>query len=951
MARLNVPIASGVRTPVLNSMKSRSSLNWLPLVLAGGWFVLLGCSPGLPLLAQEPPIVGPAIGVLPGVDPGELLLGELACVSCHAAPDSIKTRLNSRGAPRLGTAGLKLTPQYLRNYLASPGREKPGTTMPDVLGTVDPKQREPAVEELVHFLLANAPKAASGENTGDSSRAATGRELFHTVGCVACHAPELPAGSTAAATLAKLREESVPLPELARKMSVADLTSFLKDPQRFHPSGRMPSLNLTDQQANALAIYLLRKQLPPSQADAAKQRVPGLAYQYFESSQIHQVGDLEHLAPVSEGTTDTLSLPAAHRPENFGYRFTGQLRAPVSGEYAFALISDDGSKLYIDGKEVVDNDGEHAATEVHRSLQLTAGDHELSVLFFNAGGEFGLRVGWQPPGAKREIIPASALFHSELKLTPVDATPFTLDDAKAAGGRDRFTAAGCASCHELNGESPKAPATAKPLLELNPEGGCLADHPPTAAARYSLSPAQVAALRATIRNARALTTPLDARTQAAYVLTRLNCIACHARDDIGGPSPARSPYFTSVGNVDLGDEGRLPPHLNGVGAKLRPDWLRQVLLQNATARPYLATHMPQFGSNQVAQLASLLAQADGLAPTETAVPPADAKYGRKLVGTGGMSCITCHVFAGHKSLGVPAMDLTLMSKRLRAEWFLRYVINPIALRPGTRMPSFWPEGKSTRQDILNGDTARQTQAIWAFLSSPKDLGLPDGLIQGQVELVADKAAVIYRNFVTGSTRSIAVGYPERANLNWDANELRLATIWQGPFLDASRHREGRGEGFVDALGYNVVRFPTGPPLAIFKQPDEKWPTSSGRTAGFRMKGYTLDEQRRPAFHYEFAGIQVEDYPVAKATDTEAYFVRTISFQGAAPEGNLWVRAWAGASAEANPDGTYLLDGKLKMRIPNPPGAPVIRQSAGHSELLIPITLANGAAKLIEEIVW
>jgi len=147
-----------------------------------------------------------------------------------------------------------------------------------------------------------------------------------------------------------------------------------------------------------------------------------------------------------------------------------------------------------------------------------------------------------------------------------------------------------------------------------------------------------------------------------------------------------------------------------VGNKLRPEWLREVLLQGqgASVRPYMATRMPQFGESNVATLLENFEKADGAAPRygEPSADSGDLKYGRALVGAGGLSCISCHNFASYKSLGIPAMDLTQMSKRLKHDWFHRYLLDPPSLRPGTRMPVFWPEGKSLRDDILQGDIHR-----------------------------------------------------------------------------------------------------------------------------------------------------------------------------------------------------------------------------------------------------
>src|SRR5207244_5253844 len=108
----------------------------------------------------------------------------------------------------------------------------------------------------------------------------------------------------------------------------------------------------------------------------------------------------------------------------------------------------------------------------------------------------------------------------------------------------------------------------------------------------------------------------------------------------------------------------IPPHLNGVGAKLRPEWIKSVLTEGATVRPYMATRMPQFGELNVRHLVDAFEKADarpGAAPQPDVFAPGVAsdsnKVGRVLIGTTGLSCVQCHMFAGNKSLGVPALDL------------------------------------------------------------------------------------------------------------------------------------------------------------------------------------------------------------------------------------------------------------------------------------------------------
>jgi hypothetical protein len=296
------------------------------------------------------------------------------------------------------------------------------------------------------------------------------------------------------------------------------------------------------------------------------------------------------------------------------------------------------------------------------------------------------------------------------------------------------------------------------------------------------------------------------------------------------------------------------------------------------------------------------------------------------------------------------MDLTLMTKRLKKDWFQRYLLDPSSLRPGTRMPAFWPEGKSTRADILAGSTDRQIDAIWAYLSRAKEVGIPDGLIRGKIELIAEKEAIIYRNFIEGSSRSIGVGYPEKANLSFDANDLRLLMIWQGPFIDAAKHRQDRGEGYVGPLGYNVLKFPKGPSFAVLEDAKSKWPDIAGKKGGFQMRGYSLDEKQRPAFRYSFGQVQIEDYPVAVGDESDAFFLRTLTLRSEQPIDNLWFRAWAGSSIEEKPAGTFIADGKVKFKFSSA-GKTVLRQTERQSELLVPVVFKGREAKIVEEIIW
>ncbi len=892
------------------------------------------------------PFFALAVSVTAAIEPGEILLGEMNCVACHEAAPAVKERLASRQSPRLGAEGVKASPQWLRAFLANPQSEKPGTLMPDMMHNLAPAEKDAAADALTHFLVSLQP-AESGVQAGASSAAITaGGELYHSLGCAMCHAPfDPPRGKEGDAAaideMKKLAETAVPLGDLARKYSVGELTAFLRDPLRTRVSGRMPSLKLNDGEARDIAMYLLRAQVPAG----AAAKLGGLAYEYYEKG-LPELPEFDRLTPDATGTCENFTLAVAKRKGDFALRFRGVITVPTDGEYKFYTMSDDGTRLYIDEKIVVENGGIHPEQERSGVVKLSAGDHTIGVQYFDGGGNTALKVEWKPPGGKHEGIPAKILSHEGQPMRPLGNAPFAVDAAKAARGKELFAQMNCAACHQL--AAPGAKVRALGEIKGRQPGGCLATNPKPGVPRFEINDRQRAVLLAQLGAQELLAVPLDAGEQIKRTMTTLNCYACHQRDHRGGADGMRREYFASVGEVDLGDEGRIPPHLNNVGAKLQSEWIKTVLAKGGAVRPYMATRMPQFGEANVKLLPALFEQADAGAALNFPADANAAKFGRKLVGVGGYTCIACHVFAGHKSLGVPALDLTTAPARLKPAWFGAYLLDPQSLRPGTRMPSFWPGGVAANRDVLGGDTDKQIGAIWAYLANGKDGDLPAGLVQGQQEIVAENEAVIYRNFIEGAgSRAIGVGYPEKANLAFDANEMRLALVWQGAFIDAAKHRTGRGDGFQKPLGANVVKGPPGPPFAVLESESAAWPEAVGKDAGYQFKGYRLDDKQRPAFRYTFNGAEIEDYPIATPGEVDAGLKRTISV--AAPHGieRLYFRA-AVAEKIDEKDGAFLV-GKMTLKFPG--SKPVVRAANGKSELLVPLAFSGGEAKFVEEFAW
>src|SRR5690606_10865835 len=95
--------------------------------------------------------------------------------------------------------------------------------------------------------------------------------------------------------------------------------------------------------------------------------------------------------------------------DSFSIRYTGYIQISTAGSYTFFTTSDDGSKLYIDGEEVVDNDGDHGSQERSGTVTLTKGLHPIQVLFYENGGGEILEVRYSGPAIGKQLLPFTIL--------------------------------------------------------------------------------------------------------------------------------------------------------------------------------------------------------------------------------------------------------------------------------------------------------------------------------------------------------------------------------------------------------------------------------------------------------------------------------------------------------------------------------------------------------------
>lgn len=867
---------------------------------------------------------------------GRLLLAELNCLACHSGGPAAMDGFGRKQAPDLSEVASRVRLDYLRAMIADPQHAKPGTTMPRM--PLEPEsERSRKVEAIVHFLAEGSYTVA--DELPDRKAAERGRRLFTEVGCAGCHDP-------IARKAGKPLPGSIPLGKLAAKYSVDSLAQFLRDPLAVRHSGRMPSLNLSQQEARDVASALVEGiELPPN-----------VRYRVYPGD-FEQLPEFSKLKPAAAGQSVGFDLAAAKLRNNFAIQFEGYLHLEKPGAYKFYLTSEDGARLLIDGRTIVANDGLHPATEKEADKnQLAAGPHRVLLEYFDRGGDTELAVEFE---SRREVPRQGLAASMSLERDgPAVQRLFRADPKLAAEGARLFASAGCAACHVLKrGENRIASQLSVPRFDrLRLDRGCLADEPPPAAPRYGLTGVQRAALRQALTATKAsIVTP---ETVIARTMATFNCDGCHVRGGRGGVPPARNDFFATTAR-EMGDEARIPPTLDGVGAKLTEGYLKRVLDRGAKDRPYMLTRMPRFGGGNVGHLAPLFAAVDKqrwppLAKLD--LPEYRIKSdGRMLVGGRAFSCIKCHNFGKYAGEGIQAIDMTTMTQRLRPEWFGRYVRDPAGLRPGTRMPAAWPKtGRSMLRDVLGGDCDRQIAAVWAYLSDGRQAAAPFGVGGQPIELVPDKEPIVYRNFIAGAgPRGIAVGYPEKVNLAIDGNQLQLVLVWRGPFIDASRHWSGRSEGFQGPLGDHVLPLAGGVPLAQFGTPEQPWPQDPAKALGYQFEGYDFDAQRRPTFHYHWRQLHVDDFYEPQAQSAGAPDLeRTLELAGTLPGSRVFFRAARAQHIEPASDGWFSVDKSWSMRVRTDGGAEyIVRRSGGEMELLVPVELTGGRQTIRQTIRW
>jgi hypothetical protein len=154
----------------------------------------------------------------------------------------------------------------------------------------------------------------------------------------------------------------------------------------------------------------------------AEERLPGVLVRVYDVGRESQwlpaivPGQLPNVVKV----LPTVDLRSERKDfgaleSNFVTEVVGYLDIQKAGTYTLRLTSDDGAKLWIDGRLIVDHDGTHGPTPKDNRTFLGPGSHSLRIGHFNGSGDAQLTLEWQLPGVRQptlEVVPAAVLSHA-----------------------------------------------------------------------------------------------------------------------------------------------------------------------------------------------------------------------------------------------------------------------------------------------------------------------------------------------------------------------------------------------------------------------------------------------------------------------------------------------------------------------------------------------------------
>jgi S1-C subfamily serine protease len=143
----------------------------------------------------------------------------------------------------------------------------------------------------------------------------------------------------------------------------------------------------------------------PLPAVSEEGNMPGWRYQLYDLK-TNLLPDFKSLQPVETGIAKELDLEkiASGRKDYFAVVLEGRIRVDADGLYRTVLVSDDGSKLYLHDRLIIDHDGNHPPKAASDVVFLEKGWHPIRIEYFQGNGQRMLQLAMQPFGPRAAVL-------------------------------------------------------------------------------------------------------------------------------------------------------------------------------------------------------------------------------------------------------------------------------------------------------------------------------------------------------------------------------------------------------------------------------------------------------------------------------------------------------------------------------------------------------------------
>jgi cytochrome c len=284
-------------------------------------------------------------------------------------------------------------------------------------------------------LIINPFDAERKTEEAESATVSPGERLMAKSDCRTCHNPKVPTVGPSYVQIAeRYKNEPANVEKLAQKVIKGGSGTFGVAAMSAHP-------DLTPEDANALVSYVLSfddgdddgesskaaakslAEIPENkwlQAETGindREMRPGLLLNLFRLSQSpNTLNEISFSGtPALKAIAGKMEATAADFGDfknNIAMEARGYLYLDKDDNIVLQLSSDDGSRLFLDGRMLIDNDGPHGMDPKEAEVALKAGYHTLRILYFQGGGGQGISLKWarfNEPGFK--TIPEQYFAH------------------------------------------------------------------------------------------------------------------------------------------------------------------------------------------------------------------------------------------------------------------------------------------------------------------------------------------------------------------------------------------------------------------------------------------------------------------------------------------------------------------------------------------------------------